>query len=526
MRGNTKILPGIVATILLVTANVFSQGKPNFLIIFVDDMGWSDIGAYGSEIKTPNLDSLAMNGIRFTQFYNTAKCNTSRACLLTGVYAQQCGMMNPSTIKNAATLGEVLRPAGYKTLASGKHHGTENLIDRGFDHYYGLRDGCCNYWNPGTKREGEPEPGSKGVRFWCDDEKTYQPYTPEDKNFYTTDAFTEKALKWLDEPELNEKPFLLYLAFTAPHYPLHAWPKDIAEYKGVYDGGYEVIRKARYERMVKAGLIDPAKNPLPAWDGDDWKALSDELREKEIKRMEIYAAMLDRVDQNVGRILAKLKAQGKFENTVILFASDNGGCAEGTGARVKSTKLEDFGTVASYETVGQSWATVQNTPLRKWKTWSLEGGIRTPLIVHWPKRITQGGGICNQPSHLIDIMPTLVELAGATYPPKSKEATITPMQGISLVPTFEGKPLNRPNPIFWQWGSGGAIREGDLKAVFYGSKGNEKTWELHDMSKVVNETTDLAKAQPEKLASLKAKWETWHESVKRSSPRANEKQSE
>lgn len=514
MRGNKKCLSGMAVALLLATTTVFSQGKPNILILFVDDMGWSDLGAYGSEIKTPNLDSLAQGGIRFTQFYNTAKCNTSRACLLTGLYAQQCGMMGPGTIKNAATLGEVLRPAGYRTLASGKHHGTENLIDRGFDHYYGLRDGCCNFWNPGTRREGEPEPGRKTTRFWCADEKTFHPYTPEDKNFYTTDAFTDRALTWLDEPELKEKPFLLYLAFTAPHYPLHAWPKDIAKYKGVYDKGYEAIRKARYERMTKSGLVDPAKNPLPAWDGGDWAALSDEERAKESKRMEIYAAMLDRVDQNVGRVLAKLKDQGKLENTVILFASDNGGCAEGSGAKIKSTKLEDFGTVASYETVGASWATVQNTPLRKWKNWSHEGGIRTPLIVHWPKRITKGGGLCHEPAHLIDIMPTLVALAGATYPPTIKEASIPPLQGVSLVPAFEGKPLKRPNPIFWQWSSGGAIRDGDFKAVFWGGRKDGKVWELHDMSKVLNETADLAKAQPQKLEALKARWEAWHESVK------------
>jgi arylsulfatase A-like enzyme len=514
IKKDTSMKTFLLTLLMAACGSLMAAEKPNILIIFVDDMGWSDIGAYGSEIKTPNLDSLAMNGIRFTQFYNTSKCNTSRACLLTGLYAQQCGMMSPGAMKNAATLGEVLRPAGYRTLASGKHHGTENLVERGFDHYYGLRDGCCNFWNPGRKREGEPEPGRKSSnRAWCDDEKTYQPYTPEDKNFYTTDAFTDRALKWLDEPELKEKPFLLYLAFTAPHYPLHAWPKDIAKYKGVYDGGYETIRKARYERMVKAGLVDPAKNPLPAWDGDDWKALSDEARAKEIKRMEIYAAMLDRVDQNVGRVVAKLKAQGKFENTVILFASDNGGCAEGTGAKIKSTKLEDFGTVASYETVGQSWATVQNTPLRKWKNWSLEGGIRTPLIVHWPKMITSGGKICHEPAHLIDIMPTAVELSNATYPPKTMQAAIPPMQGVSLVPTFTGNPLRRPNPIFWQWSAGGAIRDGNFKAVFWGGRQSGKSWELHDMSMGPNEANDLSKTHPEKLEALKAQWEAWYASV-------------
>jgi arylsulfatase A-like enzyme len=506
----------LIFTILLLVTCVLAKAdeKPNILLIFVDDMGWSDVGCYGSEIKTPNLDSLAEGGMRFTQFYNTAKCNTSRACLLTGLYAQQCGMMGPGVIKNAATLGEVLRPAGYRTLASGKHHGTENLFDRGFDHYYGLRDGCCNFWNPGTKREGEPEPGRKPrTRFWCDDEKTYHPYTPEDKNFYTTDAFTNKALEWLDEPEIKEKPFFLYLSYTAPHYPLHAWPEDIAKYKGVYDEGYEVIRKARYERMTKTGLVDPAMNPLPAWEGRDWKALSGEERAKEAKRMEIYAAMLDRVDQNIGRVLEKLKTQGKLENTLILFAADNGGCAEGSGGKFNSTKIEDFGTVASYETVGESWATVQNTPLRKWKNYSHEGGIRTPLIIHWPKKISEGGGLCREPGHLIDFMPTFAEASGATYPSKMKDTEIPPMQGVSLIPAFEGKPLDRQKPIFWQWSSGGAIRDGDFKAVFWGGRKDGKVWELHDMSKVLNETNNLAKLQPEKLEALKAKWEAWYKSV-------------
>ncbi|HKJ90282.1 MAG TPA: sulfatase-like hydrolase/transferase [Oceanipulchritudo sp.] len=255
--------------------------QPNIIFILVDDMGWSDIGCYGSEIRTPNIDSLAENGIRFTQFYNTAKCNPTRASLLTGMYHQKTDMTGPNVMKNSATLGEVLRPVGYRTLASGKHHGTENLHDRGFDHYYGLRDGCSNFWNPGVQREGEPAPARKRYRYWCDDETTYHPYTPEDRDFYTTDAFTDRALRWLDEPDLHEKPFFLYLAYTAPHFPLQAWPADIAKYEGVDDDGYLPIREARYERMIEMGLIDPQKNPLPEWDGKDWDAHEDLERRKE-----------------------------------------------------------------------------------------------------------------------------------------------------------------------------------------------------------------------------------------------------
>lgn len=513
--GTKNIRALIVGVILLSLASISTAEKPNILFILVDDMGWSDLGCYGSEIHTPNIDSLATDGVRFTQFYNTAKCNTTRASLLTGLYHQQCDMVSPRAIKNGVTLGEVLRPAGYRTLASGKHHGTENLMDRGFDHYYGLRDGCCNFWNPGVKRDGEPEPGRKSrVRFWCDDEKTYHPYTPEDRDFYTTDAFTDRALKWLDEPELDDQPFFLYLAYTAPHYPLHAWPEDIAKYEGMYDEGYLPIREARYNRMVEMGLIDPEKNPLPEWTQQDWDALDDLERRKEIRRMEIYAAMLDRADQNIGRILSKLKAQGKLNNTLIFFASDNGACPEeDINTKFKSTKLEDFGTVASYEAVEENWATVQNTPLRKWKTYSHEGGIRTPLIVHWPAGIQKTGGFNDQPGHMIDIMPTLVELTGAEYPETFNDKPVLPMQGISLLPALEGKPLTRPNPIFWQYKLGGAIRDGSMKAVFWDTPGQDRQWELYDFSTVRNETDNLAATMPETLEAMKTQWQAWYDSV-------------
>lgn len=485
--------------------------KPNIIFILVDDMGWSDLGCYGSEIETPHIDSLAQAGLRFTQFTNTAKCNTSRACLLTGLYAQQVGMMHPGKMTNAVTLGEVLRTAGYRTFASGKHHGTENLRDRGFDHYYGLRDGCSNMWNPGKRREGEPEPGRKSkARYWCDDDTTYHPFTPEDRNFHVTDAFTNKALEWLDEKELKQQPFFLYLAYTAPHYPLHAWPKDIEKYKGKYDAGYLAIRKARYQRMIDMGVIDPARNPLPEWDGQDWDKLSENERAKEIRRMEIYSAMLDHVDRSIGRLLNKLDEQAKRDNTLIFFASDNGACAEKSGAKIKSNKLEDFGTIASYETVGHSWASVQNTPLRKWKNYSHEGGIRTPLIVSWPSKMTQPGSFTNQPGHLIDIMPTLLDITGAQYPQTHGGETIPPLPGISLLPAIEGKPLARTEPIYWQWSQGGAIRDGDLKAVFWGK---QKSWELYNLSTDPNESHNLADTRADALKPLVEKWQAWMATV-------------
>ncbi len=483
--------------------------KPNIIFILVDDMGFSDLGCYGGEIDTPHIDSLAQTGMRFTQIYNTAKCFPSRACLLTGVYAQQCGMdKQHGTITNAVTLGEVLRTAGYRTWASGKHHGTENLYHRGFDHYYGLRDGCCNFWNPGKKRPGEAEPGRKRFRHWCDDDQEYSPYTPEDKKFYATDAFTNKALSWLDEKNPGKQPFFLYLSFNAPHYPLHAWPKDIAKYKGRYDAGYRSIQKARYQRMIDMKLIDPEKTPLTMIDDAAWSKLSGVEREKEILRMEIYAAMLDRVDQNVGRLLVKLREKGILDNTLIMFASDNGACAEKSGAKTKSTNIKNFGSVASYEAVGPHWASVQNTPLRKWKNYSHEGGINTPFIASWPAKIKALGGYQHQLGHFIDIMATVVELSGATYPKDFQGHQITPMQGVSLVPAFENIAQPRKKPVFWQWSRGGGIRDNKMKAVFWG-----KQWELYDMSKDRNESHDLSAAYPEKLKTMKKQYTDWYGST-------------
>ena len=489
-------------TLLFTIICLSASEKPNIIFILVDDMGYSDLGCYGGEINTPNIDSLADNGLRYTQMYNTAKCFPSRACLLTGVYAQQSGMdKKHAKMLNSATLGEVLKTAGYRTFASGKHHGTENLYHRGFDHYYGLRDGGCNMWNPGKQRKGEPAPGNKGrTRYWCDDETTIGNYTPEDPNFHVTDAFTNKALEWMDGKELDSQPFFLYLAYTAPHYPLHAWPEDIAKYKGKYDEGYEAIREKRYNRMVEMGIIDPEKSSLPKRNDLKWSNLKGIELEKEKLRMEIYAAMLEHVDRSVGKIISKLKSQGKFENSLIMFASDNGACAEATGAKRHSTNIEDFGKVASFETVGKAWATVQNTPLRNWKNYSHEGGIRTPFIAHWPNKISKPGSFNHEPTHFIDIMSTYVDITGATYP-----SNITPMQGVSIVPSFTGQSINRTRPIYWQWKKGGAVRDENWKAVLWGNK-----WELFDMSKDQNESNDLATQYPEKIMAMKKSYKNWY----------------
>ncbi|MCH8023342.1 MAG: sulfatase-like hydrolase/transferase, partial [Candidatus Marinimicrobia bacterium] len=298
--------------------------RPNIILIMCDDMGWSDIGCYGGEVKTPNLDKLAAEGLRMTQMHNTSKCFPSRACLLTGVYAQQCGMDKSfERIRNAMTLGEVLRGAGYRTLAAGKHHCKESLYDRGFDRYFGLRDGCCNFFNPGLQRPGEGIPSQKKHRPWCIDDKQMTPYTPPEKDFYTTDYFTNYAISYIEEYKDEDKPFLLYLAYNAPHDPLQAWPEDIAKYQGKYMKGYAAIREERYARQKKMGLVD-ASMPLSAPTFTDWNSLSDEKKVDEDLKMAIYAAMIDRVDQNIGRLLDTLKTTVRYDTPLIMFSSDNG----------------------------------------------------------------------------------------------------------------------------------------------------------------------------------------------------------
>jgi len=487
--------------------------KPNILLILVDDMGFSDIGCYGGEVHTPNLDRLAEQGIRFTQFHNAAKCGPSRACLLTGLYAQQCGMdQKPGHLQNCVTLGEVLRTAGYRTLMTGKHHGLDNPYDRGFDRYYGLRDGACNYFNPGLQRKGEGVPAhKKGDQFfprtWCIDEKIYEPYTPEEKDFYTTDYFTKYAMKYLDEYKSEGKPFFLYIAYNAPHDPLQAWPEDIEKYRGKFMAGYETYRKARYRRQKEMGLIDssfPLSEPYYA----DWEALSEKEKIKENTRMAIYAAMIDRVDQNIGKLLKKIEARGELDNTLVLFASDNGCAASSVDdySKFNPTANEgEMGSMTRWTKIGKSWSNVSNTPYRLYKTHTHKGGTCTPLIACWPKGIKGKNRISHDVGHFIDIMPTVVEVSGATYPIKFNGGRIPPMQGCSLVPIFRKKrPVDR-GTIFWQWGKGKGVRHEYWRLV----SDNYGPWELYDMRKDKTETNDLAKKYPEITGRLDAMYQDW-----------------
>ncbi len=481
--------------------------KPNILIFLVDDMGYSDIGCYGSEIKTPNIDRLAAGGVRFAEMYNTAKCFPTRACLQTGVYFQR----TDRDFSRTATLGEVLQPAGYITLWSGKHHAKFNPVTRGYYRYYGMLGGCENHFNPGSAAApGQPTPTHKdsGNR-WALDGKEVDDFIPQDPHFYDTDAFTDRALKWLDEYQKTNQPFLLYMAYTAPHWPLQARPEDIAKYKGVYDGGYEAIRNARYERQIQLGLVSPKTSPLPPMEYEKkfakrWDALLPEERQQEAMKMEVYAAMVDRVDQNIGRLLKRLEEQGKLDNTLILFLSDNGACAETPADWDNIDTNAPMGSVATFINYGPSWASVGNTPLRKWKTDSFEGGINTPLVVHWPAGIKPQTCWNRDPAHLIDIMPTVLAVSGAKFPGESKQANIHPLDGVSLLPAFKGETIARQSPLFFQFGKGSAMRDGQWKLVR-----NSPTWELYDMAADRNEMHDLAAKCTDILAKMNAQWLAW-----------------
>ena len=497
------------------------KSTPNIIFILVDDMGYSDIGCYGGEVETPNLDGLAENGLRFSHMYNTSKCFPSRACLLTGVYAQQCGMGRGSRggIRNAITLAELLKPHGYRTLAVGKHHSNVSLYDRGFARFYGFHYGagksCANHFNPGEQRPGEGVPARKRgeTRAYCFDDKKMLPmYSPKERDWYTTDTFTKWAIGFLDEHKDEDKPYFLYVAYTAPHDPLHAWPEDIAKYEGVYDVGYEAIREGRFKRQKEMGLLGPDVC-LPEATHKSWDALSTEQRKDQSRRMQVYAAMIDRVDQNIGKLLEKIKELGEEDNTLILFASDNGASSEnvnvGTG---------DVGTLTRWSSLQKDWANVSNTPFRYWKNMSYEGGICTPFIAYWPSVITEKGSIDRHPVHLIDVMATLQEITGATYPKTFKGKPVTPMQGESFLPALAGKEMpKREQPQFWEWRNGAAIRDGKWKLVTksLSKAGKDKSkagpvWELYDLSVDVTETKDLAQQHPEIVQRLSQHWRKWY----------------
>lgn len=480
--------------------------RPNIILIMVDDMGWSDIGCYGSEIMTPNIDRIATEGMLFTQFYNNAKCTTTRASLLTGLYPRNGGRGQDALItKEMLTLGEAMRHAGYQTGMSGKWHNGKTPgtrpYDRGFDEAYGLWDGCCNFFNPKI-----PDPKFKGGRvrpFGHNDKFLEFDDFPDD--YYTTDAFTDHAIATIKSHAAAGKPFFHYLPYTAPHYPLHAKPEDIAKYKGKYAQGWDVLRRQRLARQKELGLIDPdwkvqeRDGLAKAW--DEAKTLDPEWQQL---RMEVYAAMIDSVDQNIGRLLGTLDELGIADNTLILFLADNGGCAEIPGG---NDPKQVPGPKEFYSHVGPGWATASNTPFRRYKQYCHEGGIATPLVARWPKTIKPASRT-GQVGHIIDFLPTFLDMAGAAYParhPAFGEGTI-PLDGQTLLPILQGHERKPPDELYWHWSSNRAVRQGDWKLAW---DRHAKTWELYDLVKDRTEANDLAAKHPERVAALIQKWNAW-----------------
>ena len=519
--------------------------RPNIVLIMADDMGYSDIGCFGGEIETPNLDRLAEGGLRFTQFYNTGRCCPTRASLLTGLYPHQAGvgwMMRDQgrdgyrgdLNRRCRTIAEVLRPAGYSTYMAGKWHVTKHTnpegpkdnwpLQRGFDRFYGTITGAGSFFDPGTLTRGNTM-----ISPFADPQ--YKP-----KEYYYTDAISDHAVRFIDEhaKERAEKPFFMYVAYTCAHWPMHALEKDIAKYQGKYDGGYAPIRKARREKMKRLGLITGDWETAPQV--GDWE--KQQHKEWESRCMEVYAAMIDNMDRGIGRIVETLKRTGQLENTLVLYLQDNGGCQEGNGRRgdfkrpVEATEPKIAadavrlavipkqnragvptltgphimpGPEDTYIAYGINWANVSNTPFREFKHFVHEGGIATPLVAHWPEGIKRRGELDPQPGHLIDLMATCVDLAKAAYPTEVAGQKIRPMEGVSLAPAFTGKSLSRKSPIFWEHEGNRAIRDGRWKLV---AKEN-RAWELYDMTADRTEMYNLVDEQPELVKRLSTTWETW-----------------
>jgi arylsulfatase A-like enzyme len=492
--------------------------RPNVVVFLVDDMGWSDLGCFGGEIKTPNLDQLARDGVRFTQFYNTARCCSTRASVLTGLYPHQAGVGHMTNERRdsqgnvhpgysgrlnntSVTIAEVLSQAGYFTAMTGKWHVGQNFgvkpEDRGFQRTLTAAAGGFYF------QEG------RGARLFYNGRDigngNEEPTVP--KNWYSSDLWVDFGLKFIDEALAQKKPFFLYNAFNAPHFPLQAPAEDIARWRGRFKAeGWDKLREARYQRQLAAGLIDPAwklsprPQEVPAWD-----SLGPEDQDHYDHLMAIYAAVVERMDRAVGTLVEGLKKRGQLDNTLILFMSDNGGNAE-AGVRGRANG-ENLGDARSDVFIGQCWATLNNTPFVRYKHHTDEGGISTPLIVHWPNAIApeRRGTLEKQPGHLIDIMATCIDVAHAEYPKEFKGHAITPFEGTSLVPAFHGKSLQRKNPLFWEHEANRAIRDGDLKLVAL----ENQPWRLYDLAADRTEQHDLAAEKPELVQSLASQWDAW-----------------
>lgn len=483
LTARVKLLSILVAiAVMLLSARTTSAtDRPNFVVIMVDDLGFSDIGCYGSEIETPNLDKLAEHGTRFSQFYNTAKCHSSRVCLLTGQY---CIAAGDTKLSHAVTSAEVLRDAGYFTAMTGKWHLAKQPTDFGFQKYFGHLSGACNYFT-----------GDNSFRL------NSQPWKVPAEDFYTTVANVDYGLKFLEEARTTGKPWYLYVAFNAPHAPLHALPEDYAKYKGKYDSGWDVVRDARFARQTQLGILpegleaSPRPEHIPAWhELDQWK------RDYEANRMTTLAAMIDRVDQEVGRLVADLEKNNELQNTFILFVSDNGACPY--DRKPAKTGVEPTSANVSFgDSTGWAWA--RNSPFRYYKQNQFEGGISTPAIVHWPVGLKVApGSVVNQPAHLIDVLPTMADLADADIPDSMAGRELRSVSGMSLKPVLQGKPLEARPPIHLLFASDRGLRDGDWKLVSFQSE----SWELYNVAEDRSELNNLAEQHPERLRKMIAMW--------------------
>lgn len=491
----------LIICICLINSILSAQQKPNIIFILADDMGFSDLGCYGGEIKTPHLDRLADQGIKMRTFYNNARCCPTRASLLTGRYPHSVGMglmvttldqaIQPGAYQgfldhNTPTIAEELKKAGYQTFMSGKWHVGERPQDwprkRGFDRYYGLISGASSFY--------EITPQEKAKRFFVSDDAIID--IP--KGFYATDTYTDSAISFIRSSHPSS-PFFLYLAYTAPHYPLHAPEEDIAKYSFLYTQGWDIIRQQRYEKQIQNGLADaryhltPRAAHLTTWTGDDDK-------NQWVRKMAVHAAMVDRLDQNIGRLIHFLKAQKKYDNTLIVFLSDNGASAE----KVNMDKLHDpskrIGEKGSYATIGEQWASVSNTPFKRYKHFIHEGGINTPMIIHWPKGIKARKGFTPGVGHVMDLMPTAMELAG-------KKSTAT--DGISLSYLWNGK-VHPERTIYWEHENNLGLRKGRWKLV---KENDETQWSLYDLEQDPTEMTDLSARYPDIVQALSSSYRDW-----------------
>jgi arylsulfatase len=506
----------IIAALAFSAAASAAPSRPNIVVILADDLGFSDIGCYGSEVPTPNLDKLASKGVRFTQFYNTPRCSPTRAALLTGLYSQEAGMgwldnkVEPKSrgfhgklLPRCVTIAEVLRDAGYFTAMTGKWHlGQQNGTPpwtRGFMRSLNSRFGEVYF----PKEDDRPGTGMLYLNG-----REIRKDSPElGKDWYSADLFVDWGLKFVDEARAEKKPFFLYIAQGTVHFPLRAPEDVIAKYRGKYIDGWDKMREVRHAKQLQMGIVD-AKWPLsprpddsPAWDtrAPDRKKRFDEM-------MATYAAMIECLDRSTGRLVAGLKERGMLDDTLIVFLSDNGGNAEG-GPAGTTRGPGPIGSPQSYVLLGMNWATLANTPFRRYKHFTHEGGIASPFIAHWPHGISadRNGTLEKQPAHVIDLMATAVDLTGAKYPTTFKGNAILPMEGTSLRPAFEGKQLGRERPIFWEHEGNKAVRDGEWKLV----QKWRGPWELYDMEADRTELHDVIAEHPDVSSKLQAAWKEW-----------------